>query len=222
MLRNTVTACAFLLATATALSAQETTSAEEAVAWATVQESEASADVFAFIEKYPSSEFAKEAKALMIDLLWAELAANSPDAATEEPAAEEAVAEGAVTEEPAAEETVAEEPAVEESVAEEPAAQSIVALTFNTPLTEGAPEIVGKTIAELVEGNPLFPPVEGLPESYWKAQECSNCHEWLQENLCAQANTYLSDAGSENLVKQHPYGGTFKQNLRIWAIGGCE
>jgi hypothetical protein len=68
----------------------------------------------------------------------------------------------------------------------------------------------------------LFPPVEGLPESYWKDQQCSNCHDWQRANLCVQANTYLSDVGSENLTKQHPYGGTFKQNLRSWARGGCE
>jgi len=74
----------------------------------------------------------------------------------------------------------------------------------------------------LIEGTPLFPPVEGLPESFWKEQECSNCHEWEAANLCTQANSYLSEAGSVNLEKQHPYGGTFKVSLRNWAAGGCE
>ncbi len=101
-----------------------------------------------------------------------------------------------------------------------PAAPS--AVFFDVPLEAGDPEVVGQTLAELIKGNPLFPPVEGLPESYWKDQQCSNCHDWQRANLCDQANTYLSDAGSENLSKQHPYGGTFKQNLRVWAQGGCE
>ncbi len=110
------------------------------------------------------------------------------------------------------------ETAVEEPATELPA----TTVLFDVPLATGDPEIVGQTLAELIKGNPLFPPVEGLPESYWKDQQCSNCHDWQRVNLCEQANTYLSDAGSENLTKQHPYGGTFKQNLRSWAQGGCE
>jgi hypothetical protein len=107
-------------------------------------------------------------------------------------------------------------------VTEEETQQDVVPVTFNTPLTLGAPDIVGKTLAELIEGSPLFPPIEGLPEEYWKTQECSNCHEWEQANLCTQANSYVSVAGAENLTKQHPYGGTFKLNLRNWALEGCE
>lgn len=98
----------------------------------------------------------------------------------------------------------------------------VVSVTFSAPLTIGTPEVIGKSLEELIDGSPLFPPVEGLPESYWKEQQCSNCHEWEQANLCTQANTYLSDAGGENLSKKHPYGGGFKLNLRNWAQGGCE
>ncbi len=192
MCRNLVAGTAILLVAGTMLSAQETGDSEAAQAWETVRQSDASADVFEFIEQYPDSEFTKEAKALMIDLLWVELATNAPEAATEAPA----------------------EP--------EPAEPTVASVTFSAPLTQGAPEIVGRSLEELIAGNPLFPPVEGLPESFWKAQECSNCHEWQQSNLCDQANTYLTDAGSENLTKQHPYGGTFKQNLVVWANGGCE
>jgi hypothetical protein len=191
MFRTILSVSAILLATASAISAQEstteTTQSEEAIIWDAIKDSDASADVFAFIEQYPNGEFTKEAQALMIDLLWAEMAAVSP-----------------VT------------------VIEEPTSEDIVAITFSAPLTEGAPEIVGKSLEELIVGSPLFPPVEGLPESYWKTQECSNCHEWEQANLCVQANTYLTDAGAENLTKQHPYGGTFKQNLQSWAMTGCE
>lgn len=183
-----------LLMTTSVLSAQEASAeqveqvaqSEEALAWEAVKNSEASADVFAFIEEYPNGEFVKEAKARMIDLLWVEMAQNPV---------------------PASEITLQQE---------------VVNVSFGAPLEVGAPEIIGKTIEELIAGSPLFPPVEGLPEEYWKEQECSNCHEWETANLCTQANTYLTDAGSENLTKQHPYGGTFKLNLRNWAVGGCQ
>jgi hypothetical protein len=95
-------------------------------------------------------------------------------------------------------------------------------VAFSVPLVEGSPAIIGKTLEELIAGLPLFPPVEGLPEQFWKEQECKDCHAWEQANLCDQANTYLSDAGAENLVKPHPYGGAFKLTLRNWAIDGCE
>lgn len=104
----------------------------------------------------------------------------------------------------------------------ETAEAEVVAVTFSTPLTVGTPEIIGKSLEELIESSPLFPPVEGLPEEYWKEQQCSNCHEWEEANLCTQANSYLSDAGGENLTKKHPFGGAFKLNLRSWAQGGCE
>ncbi len=188
MFRRILSVGAIMLATTTIASAQEA-STEEALAWEAVKDSDASADVFAFIERYPNGAFTKDAQALMIDLLWVEMAAAAP---------------------------------VTDAETGEPTSQDPIAVTFSAPLTEGDPEIVGKSIEELIVGSPLFPPVEGLPESYWKEQDCSNCHEWEQANLCTQANTYLTDAGAENLTKQHPYGGTFKQNLRVWAMAGCE
>ncbi len=179
-------------AAGTGLVAQETQGdaaplSEEAQAWNDVKQSDASSDVFEFIERYPNGEFSKEAKALMIDLLWMEMAADGPA------------------------------PSVDASEDSE-----VTPVTFGAPLTVGAPEIVGRSIEELIAGNPLFPPVEGLPEEFWKEQGCSSCHEWQRANLCDQANTYLGDAGGENLSKQHPYGGSFKLSLRDWAIGGCE
>jgi hypothetical protein len=156
-------------------------------AWEAAKESATSTEVFAFIEKYPNSEFAKEAKSYMIDLLWVELAANAP-----------------------------------ESVPDNAIKQPATAIVFNVPLTEGTPDVLGKSLEELIAGTPLYPPVEGLPEEYWKTQECSNCHQWEKANLCTQANSYLSDAGAANLTKPHPYGGTFKLNLRDWAQNGCE
>lgn len=95
-------------------------------------------------------------------------------------------------------------------------------MTFSTPLTVGSPDITGQTIEELIAGTAKFPPIEGLPEELWVDHTCASCHEWNAENLCEQGNFYLGDAGVENLVKPHPYGGTFKQNLAQWAQGGCR
>lgn len=95
-------------------------------------------------------------------------------------------------------------------------------ITLASPLVSDLPEVSGRTISELIEGSPLFPPIEGLPESYWKGQSCSNCHQWTQERLCQQANTYLSLNAQRSLDKQHPYGGVFKRNLKSWAAGGCQ
>jgi hypothetical protein len=84
------------------------------------------------------------------------------------------------------------------------------------------PEIVGRSIAEIVQGSPVFPPVEGLPESYWKDKTCANCHAWTKQALCDQGTFYVGDAGSRSLTKEHPLGPTFKQALRAWAAGGCR
>lgn len=185
------TISAGLLACVMATSAASAQDSAEKAAWEAAQQSTTSEEVFAFLEKYPNSVFAKDAKAYMIDLLWKELAEEAPEQS-------EAEAETTETE---AEATV---------------------VRFNQPLSEGSADVIGKSLEELIASTPLFPPVEGLDEAYWKDQKCSNCHEWEQANLCTQANTYLSVAGAENLIKEHPYGGTFKLNLRTWAQGGCE
>lgn len=185
MVRNIL---AGLLAFVFATSVGFAQDAAETAAWEVAQQSTTSEEVFAFVEKYPNSVYAKDAKALMIDLLWGELAEESPEQTPER--------------------------AVLASVSP--------VILFSQPLTDASPEIQGRSIEELISSSPLFPPVEGLDEAYWKDQKCSNCHEWKQANLCTQANTYLSDAGSENLTKQHPYGGTFKQTLRNWAQDGCN
>jgi hypothetical protein len=95
------------------------------------------------------------------------------------------------------------------------------AITFLTPLTRGAEPISGRSIAEVIQGSPQYPPVEGLPDSYWKGQTCSNCHSWTKEALCEQGQTYLTATGEFALDKQHPIDG-FKQVLREWAASGCQ
>ena len=95
-------------------------------------------------------------------------------------------------------------------------------ITFASPLVSDLPEIDGRSISELIMSSPLFPPVEGLPEDYWKSQTCSNCHEWTQDRLCEQANVYLSENMQRSLEKPHPFGGALKLGLKSWAAGGCQ
>lgn len=95
-------------------------------------------------------------------------------------------------------------------------------ITFASPLVSDLDPVSGKSLAELITGSPMFPPIEGLPESYWKDQTCSNCHQWNRERLCTQANAYLSLTMQRSLNKQHPYGGVMKRALKNWATGGCQ
>lgn len=105
------------------------------------------------------------------------------------------------------------------AVAETPVQKHI---TFKDPLTVGGEVLVGKTIEELVNLTPLFPPIDGLPEEFWKDQNCSSCHEWTQEALCTQGKTYATASNTRAVSKSHPYGGGFKQSIKNWAEGGCQ
>lgn len=102
-----------------------------------------------------------------------------------------------------------------------PASQTPETVLFDKPLGFGNPEIASRSIAELITGSPLFPPIEGLPEAAWKDQHCAACHNWEKSNLCDQASTYVAN-NTRALEKQHPLGGSFKDALRIWARDGCN
>ena len=110
--------------------------------------------------------------------------------------------------------------APEDVVASLTPADSVV--TFAAPLAIGSPDIVGRSLEQLIAGSPLFPPIEGLPDDFWKGQPCANCHAWRQENLCDQASTYLAKDEATLLAKPHPYGGSFKTVLKAWAEGDCK
>lgn len=95
-------------------------------------------------------------------------------------------------------------------------------LTFDGPLSQSEPTLAGKSIADLILGSPLHPPIEGIPEELWKGQDCSNCHAWTKEALCTQGETYNKTAAPKALDKKHPYGGAFKRTIRVWAAQGCQ
>lgn len=95
-------------------------------------------------------------------------------------------------------------------------------VAFSVPLSTGGPGIEGLSLEQLAKGSPLFPPIEGIPEALWKGQQCSNCHKWTRDALCAQGKTYLDAVTTRALVKEHPYGGMFKQILKVWAEADCQ
>ena len=96
-----------------------------------------------------------------------------------------------------------------------------MAVGWEVPLAGFTPEVNGRTLAQIVEGSPLFSPIEGIPDELWKDQTCSNCHEWTQERLCEQAQVYLGPLAEQSLAKQHPLGGGLKQAMQAWAAWDC-
>ncbi|WP_069298823.1 hypothetical protein [Neptunicoccus sediminis] len=95
-------------------------------------------------------------------------------------------------------------------------------VVFTTPLAAGGPDVEGRTLEQLIEGSPLFPPIEGLPEQLWKGKTCSTCHQWTRTELCDQGKRYLPETGQAALDKQHPYGGAVKRHMKAWAENDCN
>jgi hypothetical protein len=93
-------------------------------------------------------------------------------------------------------------------------------IRYNEPLKFGPFPVNGSTIEQLIEGIPLFPPLEGLDESLWK-KHCSACHKWDRQTLCEQGTSYAKNPRSA-LRHSHPYGGADKIALMQWAKGGCQ
>lgn len=92
---------------------------------------------------------------------------------------------------------------------------------FDRPVKFGDPAIDGKSIAQLIKGQPLFSPVEGLDKSVWQGKHCDGCHEWNETRLCEQAKNFAANDVSV-LRLQHPLGTRFKVALARWAQGGCK
>lgn len=177
-------------------------------------QAQASADLTgyqSYLREFPQGLFAEFART--------EVAALQAKAAK---AAEAAAAAAAAAPAPTQQVAVTPAPQATTDAATPTAAAVPVDVRFMQPLTIGDPAIVGKTIAQIIKSSPIFPPVEGLPEEYWKTKTCSNCHTWKQENLCEQAQVYIGENAARSLDKRHPFGGSFKSNLRAWAQGGCR
>jgi uncharacterized caspase-like protein len=93
-------------------------------------------------------------------------------------------------------------------------------ITFDLPILFGDKALDGKSINQLIQGKPLFPPIEGLDKALW-FNHCTNCHQWNQERLCEQAKSYVKP--TEYVLRiEHPLGTRFKVALGKWAENGCK
>lgn len=225
---------------------------EERALWAAVKSSGDAMQLKLFLRVYPDGAFAKEAATLLASLegtppapeespktaATTELTSAESDLAAFEAAqsagtaaayrayldafpngvfAEMAAAEFAARSQPSPAETAAPKPAAPES-----AALSGEIVTFLMPIRDAGSAINGQSLAALAAAAPAYPPVEGLPDSYWKSQSCAACHQWTKETLCEQGAFYVKNQTARNIQKQHPFGGAFKQQLRNWAQSGCK
>jgi len=111
--------------------------------------------------------------------------------------------------------------AVPEHVAAPPVAMA--AVNFTAPLKLGAPEVDGKSLAQLIAGVPAFPPIEGLPPEAWRGKPCATCHQkaWTKATLCEQGRFYLKAGETRRLSVNHPFGHGFSQALQSWAANDC-
>lgn len=181
---------------------EEDAGTSEQVVWDALGAEPAPDEIVRFLEQFPDGELEVAAKQRLLKALEAELGGEQTEPEEDIAAAEPEVV--ATTPEP---------------TIPEPSLQSF---EFTTALTSNVPHISGKSISQLVDSSPLHPPLEDLPESYWKDQKCSSCHEWNQERLCVQAQFYMTEAGALRMIKKHPLGGEFKKILRDWAVQGCN
>lgn len=94
------------------------------------------------------------------------------------------------------------------------------ALRFDQPIPFGPYPVNGHSIAEMIQSQPLFSPIEGVDESVWK-KDCKNCHQWNKDRMCQQGATYVQDP--KNVLRvPHPFGGALKIALMRWAKSGCQ
>jgi hypothetical protein len=103
--------------------------------------------------------------------------------------------------------------------AADPVAEEIV--RFDQPLRSGPYPVNGQSLAQLLQGTPLFPPFDGAPDNVWKTRHCNDCHHWDQRTLCEQGATYLKNPAMA-LRKSHPYGGAEKTAVMQWVKNGCQ
>lgn len=93
-------------------------------------------------------------------------------------------------------------------------------LSFVQAIPFGPAPVMGSSLQKLVQGVPLFSPIEGLDKSLWE-KPCSSCHKWDQTRLCEQGKSY-AETPKNVLRHSHPYGGAFKVALMRWATSGCR
>jgi len=91
---------------------------------------------------------------------------------------------------------------------------------FSEPIPFGPFPVNGHSLEELINGVPMFPPIEGLPDATWQ-KTCNSCHKWNRQSLCEQGAIYAKDPKMA-LRLVHPYGGPDKIAMTNWAKNGCQ
>jgi uncharacterized caspase-like protein len=177
-----------------------------AQAWADTKDTKDSALLREFIKRFGDSFYASLARARLQELKQGAAPAPAPAPSTTATASLSAKSpDVAITRSTP-------------SPAPSPSAEAI--LRFNEPVTTGPMPVNGHSLAQLITGVPLFPPIDGLEESVWK-KHCDSCHRWDQTSLCEQGKTYLKNPKAALRVS-HPYGGPEKVAMMQWAKTGCQ
>jgi hypothetical protein len=171
--------------------------------WADTKDSQNPALLEMFVKRFGDSFYASLARARLEELKGGKTA-SIPSSTSTQPAAP----------------TPSSTELVSRSAPSASASTAGQAIRFTDPLTSIPYPMNGHSLAELIKGTPLFPPIEGLEESVWKKQ-CTSCHQWTQKTLCEQANTYNNNPKAALRVP-HPYGGPEKVAMMHWAKTGCQ
>ncbi len=219
--------------------------------WSMARESRDAVQIMLFLRSYGKSPYAADARALLEEISHGAQAAHQGHDVSDETAIFEAAHNSTGTAELEAyieafpngryvelaevelaarrgnsgqDTDLAAAPSIIASLMDAPLTQQIETanIGFQSPLQSNLEQVNGFSLEELVHQSPMFPPVAGLPEEYWKTQTCSSCHNWTRDALCTQAKTYLTADLQRSLSKQHPFGGVMKQALRSWADGDCQ
>ncbi len=113
----------------------------------------------------------------------------------------------------------------EPSTPEEPVQtqnETLPAVYFDKPLPNDPQSDNPRTFSQIVEAASPFPPFNGMDDKLWKDKDCSECHIWTRDSLCAQGE-YYSSSDESNLTRiQHPFDGYLKLALKNWADNGCS
>lgn len=103
-----------------------------------------------------------------------------------------------------------------------PAVEIKKVIKFTEAIESESKQINGRSLAQLVRGNPAFTPIEGLPDTEWQGKTCSGCHSWDKATLCKQGGFYVKHGLGAVSRSEHPYGGEFKHEVMAWADEGCQ
>ena len=107
-------------------------------------------------------------------------------------------------------------------VAVEPTLAFQQKIYFDQPLLNDTAVGSPRSIRELIEASPEFPPIENLDKAVWAEKSCSDCHSWERASLCKQGEFYNVGEESKLTRIRHPFDGFFKHALKQWANEGCQ